>query len=80
MTPVIDQHHLIRERRFEIDRAWLERSIERVIHALQSEHATGKLVINLSQGAATSIQFEERCTLQSPSDTISLDTHLPSMV
>lgn len=57
----IETHSLVRERIFHV------RSADHALSILQSEHATGKLVLNLTNGTIGSIQFEERARLDKSS-------------
>ncbi len=54
---IVESHHLVRSREFS------SREVEDAITLLHSEHATGKLIVNLSGGKVGSIQFEERAKL-----------------
>ena len=54
----IETHSLIRERQF------TARSPDHALSILHMERATGKLIINLTQGTIGSIQFEERAKLE----------------
>lgn len=51
---------ITRERIFTRDRASYMADMESILALLRSERATGKVVINLSQGAIGTIHFEEQ--------------------
>jgi len=53
----IETHSLVRERVFPA------RDTAHALSILNMEHATGKLIINLTNGSIGSIQFEERAKL-----------------
>lgn len=53
----IETHSLIRERTFPA------RDTTHALHILQGERATGKMIVNLTNGSIGSIQFEERARL-----------------
>ena len=59
----VESHHLVRERTFTVDRNFDDRGVERALHVLNSEHFTGKLIINMTNGSVGSIQCEERAKL-----------------
>lgn len=60
---LIDSHHLVRERTFAVSRELGTKAVEKALLVLKSEHATGKLVANLTNGSIGSLQFEERAKL-----------------
>lgn len=53
----IESHSIVRERVFRA------RDVDYALSILRAEHATGKLILNLSGGTIGSIQFEERAKL-----------------
>lgn len=55
----IDSHSILRERTF------IVRNVEHALSIIKMEHATGKLILNLTNGSVGSIQFEERAKLTS---------------
>lgn len=57
----IESHSIVRERQF------TARNVEHALSVLNMEHATGKLIVNLTQGSIGSIQFEERAKLPASS-------------
>lgn len=58
-TVLTEQHLIVRTRTFRFDRADLHSLVGSLLLALEQEHATGKFIVNLSQGRPGSIQFEE---------------------
>jgi hypothetical protein len=58
-TALVDQQHVVRERLFIINRPTPRLTLE-ILESIISEHATGKLTINVSQGGITNVKFEER--------------------
>ena len=60
---VIEQHHVVRQRAFAVSGRISDNIIMSVLQQLRLEHATGKVSINLSQGAVNSVQFEERAKI-----------------
>jgi hypothetical protein len=50
---------ILRERSFSIERSSTIRDIESILALLKAERASGQVVINLSQGGISTIQFEE---------------------
>jgi len=56
-TVTIESHHLVRQREFS------SREVDQALRLLHSEHATGKMIVNISSGAVGSIQFEERAKI-----------------
>lgn len=57
LVTFIETHSLVRERQFSA------RSVEHTIEILHMERATGKMVVNFTNGTVGSIQFEERAKL-----------------
>ena len=54
-----ESHAVLRERVFTIDRQSVLSDLDSILALLRAERATGKLIINLSQGSVGTIQFEE---------------------
>jgi len=65
MTSTVDTHQIVRTRHFPIQRAQIVHSLTEVITVLHLEKATGKMTLNLNQGAPNGeILFEERAVLK----------------
>jgi len=65
IAPSAEVHVLVRERTFTISRGLTVHALNEIIDILHLDRSTGKLTINLSQGAVQSVQFEERARLAS---------------
>lgn len=55
---VVEHHRIVRDRTFHVTRPTLS-LIHEVIQSLMDEKMTGKVTINVSQGALTNVQCEE---------------------
>lgn len=49
-----ESHHLVRERNF------LGTNVDAVLSVLHSEHATGQIIVDISQGSVGSVRFREQ--------------------